>query len=290
MRPKQLKIDNEQNSSFNIRRDTIPKYHNSWHYHTQLELVMICKGTGSLYLGDTIKDFAEGTCVLIGSDTPHFWLFHNMVEENEIPSIDCVVIHFNYDFAGKELFSIPELNAINNLINQSERGLIFTLPTASKIVDLFNLSVDSSNASKFTYLISILDLLTYYEGKNIVSDNYSQLNNSNDEKRMKNVMNYIRDNYMTKIELNELSNEAKMTKNSFCRYFKQKTGKTPTNFINELRIAHACRLLRNTELTLKQICFDSGFNNFVSFHKIFKEQTNLTPLYFRKNKTTQSYK
>lgn len=284
MKLKHLKITNEQNSSFNIRRDSIPKYHNSWHYHTQLELVMICKGTGSLYLGDTIKDFAEGTCVLIGSDIPHFWLFHNMLEAHETQSIDCVVIHFNYDFAGEELFTTPELSVINNLLIQSEKGLIFTIPMNAKIVELFNLSVDSTKASKFTYLISILDLLTTYDKENIVSDNYSQLNNSNDEQRMKNVMNYIRDNYSTKIELNDLSNEAKMTKNSFCRYFKQKTGKTPTVFINELRIAHACRLLKNTDMTLKQICFDSGFNNFVSFHKIFKQQTNQTPLYFRKLK------
>lgn len=283
MRPKQLTLDKAFNNSFSIRRDIYPKNHNSWHYHEQLELVMVYKGTGSLFLGDAIQDFAEGTCVLIGSNIPHFWLFHNIKEGNKEPSIDCIAIHFNTDFAGEDLFKIPELQDIKKLIKKADKGLLFDYSKSREIATYIDESVNNDGVSKFISLITLLDMLSKVELQDIVSTNYSPLNNIHDEQRMKNVMNFIRDKYCFKIDLKTLASEAKMTKNSFCRYFKQKTGKSPAQFVNELRVAHACRLLKNTEMTLTEICYDSGFNNSVSFHKIFKSQLKVTPLHFRKN-------
>lgn len=282
MKPKQLTIDKHAQNSFTVRRDFYPKNHNSWHYHEQLELVMIFKGSGSLYLGDTIKDFTEGTCVLIGPNLPHFWLFHDLHEDEHSASIDCIVIHFTDDFAGKELFNIPELQNIKSLIQLAERGIITQIELNHKLAFAMQNLQESESVHKFINLIQILDQISHLEHSSIVSDNYSRLNNINDEQRMRNVMDFIKDNYTSKIELAELSNEAKMTKNSFCRYFKQKTAKSPAQFINELRVAHACRLLKNTKLTLKEICYESGFNNYVSFHKIFKDKINLTPTQFKK--------
>lgn len=281
MKAKQLTLDKNVNSSFSIRRDIYPKNHNSWHYHEQLELVMVYKGKGSLFLGDAIRDFSEGTCVLIGSNIPHFWLFHDIADDNPITSIDCIAIHFNADLDGKNIFNLPELSLLKKLIQQAEKGLIASELDTADISTLISGSLEIEGAAKFIALFQILNQLTALPLESIVSANYSQLNNLNDEQRMRDVMNYIRDNYRAKIALTTLANEARMTKNSFCRYFKQRTGKTPANFINELRIAHACRLLKNTSLTLKEICFDSGFNNFVSFHKTFKNQLQLTPMHFR---------
>lgn len=283
MRPKQVRLNTANHSSFHVRRDVYPQNHNSWHYHEELELVMIYKGEGSLYMGDTIIDFSEGNCILIGSQIPHFWLFHNINEDkSKCADIDCVVIHFNIDFAGNTLFDIPELHLIKKLVKESEKGIMIDNEPSSILHTLFQDILMNTGANRFTSLIKILDHLSSREIKNIVSENYSRLNNSTDEKRMKNVMNYIQNYYNTKIELIALANEAKMTKNSFCRYFKQKTGKSPTEFINELRIAHACRLLKNTDMSLKEICYDSGFNNFVSFHKIFKTLNECTPIQYRK--------
>ena len=120
----------------------------------------------------------------------------------------------------------------------------------------------------------------------MVSESYGIFNHSQDHGRMNDVINYIKDNYRDKVELEDLANLAKMTKNSFCRYFKQKTGKTPIQFVSELRVSHACRLLRSTDMVLKEICYDSGFNNFVNFHKIFKGITNTSPKQYKKNSNT----
>lgn len=99
---------------------------------------------------------------------------------------------------------------------------------------------------------------------------------------MNDVINYIKDNYRSKVELDALADLAKMTKNSFCRYFKQKTGKTPIQFVSELRVSHACRLLKSSDMNLKEISFESGFNSFVNFHKIFKSVTDTSPKQYKK--------
>lgn len=283
MKPKQLSLSNAFESSFNIRRDNFPKHHNSWHYHEQLELVFIYKGHGSLYLGDSIVDFTEGDCIFIGPNMPHFWLFHNIHHHTLDNSIDCIVIHFEKDFAGDQFLNLPELKELKKTIQIAEKGIILHQEATVNLGKLFSITLEANTVSRFISLMRILEDISTLEVKNIVSENYSKLTNSNDEQRMRNVMNYIRDNYLRKIELDVLANEAKMTKNSFCRYFKQKTAKSPTQFINELRVAHACRLLRNTKISLKEICFASGFNNFVSFHKVFKGQLNITPTQFRNN-------
>lgn len=280
MKIKQLTLEKSINNSFHTRRDNYPKHHNTWHYHEECELIIINKGTGSLFIGDCIESFSNNDVFLIGSNLPHFWLFH---EQNDvIESIDCIVIHFKKDFAGAELFKIPELKDLKHIISQSENGLKFG--SNNIITALFDLALETEGANQFLALFQLLNQLQKSESIKLTSDNYSILNHSNTEQRMIDIMSYIRDNFRKKIELEELANEAIMTKNSFCRYFKQKTGKSLVQFISELRIAYACSLLENESYTLKEICFESGFNNFVSFHKVFKNQLNLTPSQYRKMK------
>src|SRR5690606_25691702 len=134
---------------------------------------------------------------------------------------------------------------------------------------------------KISKLIESLYTFNNSPTVNLVSDSYELLNHSPDTKRMNEVIAYIRDNYREKVDLEDLANIAKMTKNSFCRYFKQNTGKTPIQFVSELRVSHACRLLRSSDMNLKEICYESGFNSFVNFHKIFKNITHTSPKQYK---------
>lgn len=285
MKVQQLSIDHNYYSSFHIRRDTFPKYVNSWHAHEEFELIYIQKGNGNLFIGDKIITITPDTYILIGPNVPHYWMFENLLDEND--SINCIVIHFIKDFAGKDFFSIPELKEIKLLLEDAKKGLQFNSIDYS-IAANFEKLLNCAGANKISSFIDLLEKLTKVHSNRLVSDNYELLNSENDQKRMNEVMNFIKDNYRLHIELNTLAEKAKMSKNSFCRYFKQKTSKTPIQFIAELRISHACNLLRNTSMSLKEICFDSGFNNFVSFHKTFKTQLNTSPIQFRKTQTLKS--
>jgi len=95
-------------------------------------------------------------------------------------------------------------------------------------------------------------------------------------------------NFKSAIKLDEIATVANISPNSFCRFFKSRTRKTYTQFINEIRIGNACKLLIEEKINLKQICYESGFNNFSSFHKFFKEITGKSPLQYQKEFLTQS--
>lgn len=282
MKLKQLSLERTYYNSFHIRQDTYPRNHNIWHYHEEIEFIWIYKGTGTLFIGDCIQSFSAGDTVLIGPNMPHYWLFENVGTTSQEDPIDCIAIHFKKNFAGSDFFNIPEMGLLKDLLQNSEKGLIIKDTAPSTLGVLLKALLNTDGVLKFTYLLQALAQYATLPYTKLVSENYSILNHSSDERRMNDVMDYIRQHYKTKIELDKLANQAKLTKNSFCRYFKNKTGKTPLQFISEIRIAHACRLLRYTDVSLKEICYDSGFNNFVSFHKTFKEQLDLTPSQYRK--------
>ena len=100
--------------------------------------------------------------------------------------------------------------------------------------------------------------------------------------RINAIYDYSIANFKRKISMEEMAAVANISPNSFCRYFKSRTRKTYTQFINEIRIGHACKLLLENKINVKQICYESGFHNFASFHKYFKSITGKSPLIYQK--------
>lgn len=279
---KQLAVPISSNQSFQMRRDYFPKHQSIWHYHEELELVYVKKGSGTLFIGDRIMNFHPGILVLIPSQIPHYWLFDEINQKDEMEDpIDCVVVHFKKDFGIENFLNAPELSNIKALLENSFRGRYLDDYLAIPAQNIIEECLHAQGLMKLFKLLEILSCIHEANAEDLIGENYSILNQSEDQYRMNNLMNYLRENYKHKIMLQDLAKVAGMTENSFCRYFKQKTGKTPVQFINELRISHACFQLKNNKMSLKEICYDSGFNNFVSFHKSFKATTGMTPNQFR---------
>ncbi len=152
-----------------------------------------------------------------------------------------------------------------------------------KLIDLINQLEQSSGTARIIQLLSILEELCKPKAYSVLSSaEYAAQNHISDDLRMAECIDFISKNFTKQIKLWELAERAKMTENSFCRYFKKNTGKTLMQFIIEIRIGHACKLLLENELNMKQICFESGFQNLVSFHKYFKQQMGSTPLAYQK--------
>ncbi len=279
---KHFALPKEPNQSFQIRRDYTPKHQLIWHYHEELELIHVIKGIGTLFIGDCIKSFQAGDTVLIGSQIPHYWMFEKTYAlDEQVEPIDCIVLHFNKDLGINNILNAPEMVGIKHLINHSSRGRYLSKRDPNRIPFLAERTLSSHGLSKLTSMLELMDYFAQQESETLTSENYSILNSSDDQGRMNSLMEHIRNNYKQRIKLEELASIAGLTENSFCRYFKQKTGKTPVQFITELRISHACTQLRNSDFSLKEICYDSGFNNFVSFHKNFKTITKMTPTQYR---------
>ncbi len=283
-----LDHSSEAYHSIAVRHDTIPQNHNVWHYHEELELINIKKGSGTFFVGDCIRQFSDDFFVLIGSNTPHYWLFDEQyLNTNTKDSAEIRVIHFKPDYLGEDFLSLPESAPIRAVYALAERVIAFD-DESNTFCHIFDKILKESPLNRLLTLSDLLNRIQTFESTILLTNNrHTTPPQQDDYKRMNKILNYIRLNYKTKIQLQEIAQIAGMSPNSFCRYFKQKMGKTLIQFVNELRIGQACKQLSGTSVPIKEICFDCGFQNFVSFHKIFKKVTKVTPNNYRSKSKEQ---
>lgn len=284
MKPQLLKVNNSNVQSFSVRNDIVPQNHNLWHYHEELELIHFEKGAGTQFIGDSVNNFSSGDIVLVGPNLPHYWLFdsHYLDGPNPEPA-DIRVAHFKENFLGEQFFNLPENHKIKNLFKKSKRGIQLNRSILKSAQSLIEKLLKSQNSTKIIALIEVLTLISESEEYHLLSsENYPIDRQDLDFGRMNVIMEYITQHYRTHIRLEDIASMTGMTTNSFCRYFKAKSGKTLFQYLIEMRIGYACRLLAERTLNVKQICFESGFQNFVSFHKYFKDATGFTPLQYQR--------
>lgn len=257
-----------ETESFYVERKKVPYFGTDWHYHESHELLFTMKGEGVRIVGDNIDHFNDSELVMIGGGLPH--LFKN--EEKEIDSAaDFIVVKFKDIFGETSFFSLPEFSDILRLIEISKRGIIFSKSTINKIQKpLIKLS-ESLGAERIINLIVVLNILSKEtDYKFMASEGFHLKDSSKGEDRIQKVINYIGDNYVKDISLEDLADVSYMTTNSFCRYFKSRTGKTAFQFIREFRVNKACQMLINGKKSIAEICYDTGFNSLSSFNRIFK--------------------
>lgn len=283
MKPHLLNVSTNSVDSFSARRDTMPDVNNLWHYHSALELIYIKKGRGTQFIGDSIKNFNDGDVVLLGSNLPHYWRFDpEFFEETTGESVDVYAIHFKEDFLGKEFIDLPENQELKKIIVQSKQGIKLEGNSKAKIASLMPQIIEATGTRRIIKLLEVLTEIASCEEKNIlVSLGFKPNFLENEKDRIQSIYNYTISNYKNKIELKEIAAVAKISPNSFCKFFKTKSRKTYTQFLNEIRVGQACKLLIENDLTVKEICYDCGFYNFTSFHKYFREITGKTPLKYQ---------
>ena len=284
MKPQLLKVSAGPASSFSVRRDLVPYINNVWHYHPEVELIHFKEGTGTQYIGDNIKPFHSGDVILVGADIPHYWSFHeNYFAESCTSSPDIRVAHFCENFWGREFLDLPENQSIRHLLEKSRRGLQVTGHAREIVADLLEKMLTAQGTRKILLLMDALNTIANSDSYTLLSSmgfrqNFSEAQND----RINCVYQYSLANYKRKIQMEEIAGVANMSPNSFCRYFKSKTRKTYSNFLIEIRVGIACKLLLENRLSIKQICFESGFQNFASFHKYFKSITLRTPMTYQR--------
>lgn len=261
--------------SFYAERKDLPYYGGHWHYHEEFEILLNLKGEGLRIVGDNMDHFEGETLVIIGSGLPH--LFKNDKNGSNAEDVDYIVIKFLSSLNGLPIFSLPEFSKIEQLLKNASRGIIFRKKTIKKVRGLLKNISQSQGPIKIIDLIRVLNILS--EDKKISylsSEGFSLKTLEKGEDRTQKVIDYISENYTKDISLDDLAEVANMTTNSFCRYFKNRTGKTAFQFIREFRINKACQMLINGEKNISQICFDTGFNSFSSFNRIFKSLKNIS--------------
>ncbi|GHB63601.1 AraC family transcriptional regulator [Persicitalea jodogahamensis] len=281
MKAQLLKISNKVEQSFSIRHDEVPVFHNKWHYHPEIEIIHIRKGKGTFIIGDCVAPFEENDLFILGTDLPH--LFRYDAHGEGILS-DAYVIHFLPGFFSERFLRVPEMKDVNEFISRSQRGIQIRSDAPESISRLMEQLHRSEGIQRIILLFSILAELTEIETESqLASVGFSHTYDAIDSERLNSIYQYVLSNFQREITLAGISSVANLSVHSFCRYFKTKTNKTFSNFLLEVRVGHACRLIIETDLNISQVCFECGFNNLSNFNRYFKKFVGKTPTQYSRD-------
>ncbi|GGH34268.1 AraC family transcriptional regulator [Dyadobacter endophyticus] len=284
MKPQLLKVPKGLQKSFSIRRDVVLYFYNRWHYHPELELIHIEQGSGTQFVGDNIRNFQSGDLLLIGPNLPHYWrcdekYFHRGSQLYA----QATVVHFSEDIFGKTFLALPENKAIHDLLVKARLGMKILGEGTDKVKTLLRELLNQTNGNPIISLMQILETLAHCEEINLLSNTqYQNEYDQYDTDRINHIYQYSISNFQKKISIEEIAEVANISPHSFCRYFKSRSRKTYSQFLLELRIGHACKLLSENRISVAQVCFESGFNNFANFNKYFKLHTGKSPMQYQK--------
>jgi AraC-like DNA-binding protein len=254
----------------------MPYFEFKWHYHPEYELTLIVKGNGMRLVGDSYLPFQAGDLVLLGSGIPHTW----ESDTNSHETVAAVVIQFSEDFIANFMNS-EAFYKIKKMLQASVRGLIFSKSSAMEIEQQMITIATEKEVKQITALLDVLNDLAFENYETLASAFYSPKNSRENETRINTVFNYIKQNSAATILLEQAAASVHLTTGAFCKFFKRMTGKTFSDYVNEIRIGNACNLLSHTDKTIAQIAIESGFENQTYFNRIFLKKKNCTPKQFR---------
>lgn len=250
---------------------------NVWHYHPEFELVYVNGGSGKRQIGSHISYYTNGDLILIGSKLPHCGLTDSLTGNTRE-----TVVQMKMDFLGNEFFNIPEMKRIQSLLEISRGGMAFFGNTKRKIGEKLEIMEYQTDFSRLLSILNILnELAKSQEFKILNAEGFSMEAEVKDNSRINTVFNHVKNNFKEEITLDEIAGLVSMTVPSFCRYFKKMTRKTFVQFVNEYRLVHASKLLAEKPMSITEVCFESGFNNFSHFNKSFKAFTGQNPSEYR---------
>jgi AraC-like DNA-binding protein len=248
-----------------------------WHYHPEIELVYVNGGSGKRQIGNHVSYYTDGDLILIGSNLPHCG-FTDVLTGNKSES----VVQMKQDFLGNDFFNIPEMRKIQGLFQIASGGVAFTGSTKKKIGEKIEIMEYQTDFQRLLSILNILNELGNSKEYQILNaQGFSLQTEVKDNDRINIVFNYVKSNFKEEITLEEISDLVSMTVPSFCRYFKKITNKTFVQFVNECRLAHASKLLAEKSISITEVRFESGFNNFSHFNKSFKAFTGQNPPEYR---------
>jgi AraC-like DNA-binding protein len=284
MKPQLLKISNPADTSFNLLKMDGPNFPTPWHYHPELELVLVLESYGKKYVGSSITEFEPGDLCLIGGLLPHYYKNDEAFLKNDAGlKAKSIVIHFNLDFVGLQFWESPESYSIKLLLERAKRGIQFSENISKKVKAKLETLLELEGMKRLLHFVEILDDLANSKDIEYLSTDPIQIRNEVDSDRIKKVLEHVSEHFQDQIRLDDVAQLANMSESAFSRYFKKRTRKTFSSFLTEIRIEFACKLLQNDKMSISQIAFDSGFYNLSNFNRQFKTIKKITPLAYRMN-------
>ncbi len=283
MKPVNVKLSKPPQSSFKFKKIQLKSLEFNWHYHPEYEIMFMVGSRGKRFIGDNISYYNEGDLFVIGPNLPHTWYSPpGVLGKRQFH--EAILIQFRENFAGLNVKEVPELMAVQQLFNEAARGLQIRGETRRKVIPKILAMEKSDGLERLINLLSILGILARagkQDKQPLSSIEFTHPLQPKEQSRIDKVCTFINENYKKPLRLKDVASIANMSTTAFSRFFKKSTGKTFINYVNELRIGWACKLLIETEMTVAEIAYEVGFNNLSNFNRRFFERHRMSPRRYR---------
>lgn len=285
MKSLQFSVPADTNKSIRIQEDMMPNFYPYFHRHTETQIMWIIKGHGTLAIEQNLFNFDEGDIFYLGANQSH--VFKGDVDKNEKQMVHAISIFFDPNKKMAAFLDLPEFEELKNFIDSSGTG--FQIASGLKI------SVGESIAALqktkgIEQIIDFIRILNHLMQNRHLHTSLSSEKNlpvhiSDNDQRIIDAQTYIKRNFaQQKLTLDNIAREACMTPQAFCRSFKKRTGITYIEYLNELRVQRACRLLTSSSMySISSVAFNSGFNSLTNFNRVFKAIMKYSPKEYLKH-------
>lgn len=269
------KIHLEEHQSFACRRYRTPNFETNWHKHEEFELILIAEGHGTAMIGDFIGEYQPGDLYFIAGNLPHWF----KKQHHKITG-SAVVVHFRQEIFGSVFLQLPELKTVYQLLQKND-GIQIQPKLKNEIADIIVELQELKGFQRMNTLLQCLQKISTTAHYVTLTQNFSSNNNFIDP-AIEKIIDFSFKRYLTPVTLQQVAEVAAMSIPTFCRFFKKNIKKTYFDFIQDLRISHACKLLTNTNKPVMEICYESGYNSWAHFSKQFKAVKRMTPSHYRR--------
>jgi len=278
----QDRISEDEPLYIGIFQDNLEKI--TWHYHNHYEISFITEGTGKRIVGDSIDEFHTGDLVFLGRNLPHVWIADKAHFAMSGRNLEMVYLQFSTTKLFPQLLSVPEFLNVKRALEMSEKGIQIVGQTLNEVSEIMLQLPYLKDFERLIHFYRLMDIIGQSKTNiQLASDEYMRKRFVTGNKRIATIHEYFMGNYRNVVNLDELSALVNMAKGSLCRFFKENSGLTLFEYLNRIKIEFACKMLMSHDLSVAEICYDSGFNNMNHFNRQFKKITGLTPSGFRKS-------
>lgn len=274
-------LEGFEDNIFVTREINRPYFSTEFHFHKECQMTYIVKSEGRRMIGDSLDTFTSDELTFIGSDLPHVW--HNDNQDlNVNHTASSMALYFDPEKIIAALSLFFNTSKLEQFFTASQRGILFHGKLKYELKNILQKMIQSEGIPKTILLLELFQKILHVKEYSFLSSSgYTNTYIAKDNEKIDKIFRHVFDNFSKEINLSEVAKIANMTKHAFCRYFKTRTQKTFIQFVNEVRISQACKLISEGENQIGNIAYDCGFNSLSNFNKVFKTTKGITPSEFK---------
>ena len=274
-------VKEDESFFIGIFQDNLKK--STWHYHNNYEISFITEGSGKRIVADSIEEFQPGDLIFIGCNLPHVWIADKETRTPSNRSLEMVFLQFTSNVLSAQLLALPEFSYVKRALDLSERGIQIVEQTLNEVSEIMLQLPYLKGFDRMMHFFMMMNIIGRSETNvQLASKEYLKMRFTTGNKRIAAIHQYLMNNYREEVDLKRLAALVNMAEGSLCRVFKMNMGMTIFEYLNQIKTEFACKLLMDSDLSILEVCLDSGFNNLSHFNKQFKKTTGVPPSEYRK--------